>query len=138
MLMQFFRRRRDSSKLFNENYIDAKGLFLYQFDEVCSVSYITNIDVHKAYPYLRELLERETVTIYQHAEFGESDALLFNVSFMVLTEKRIVETGADYIALLHTPASVGWAANLLRDISVFRREREVISKIGFGPQHAMN
>ncbi|XZF13487.1 hypothetical protein ACTHGU_17040 [Chitinophagaceae bacterium MMS25-I14] len=136
MMKNFFRKKINNNNwLFQGSYIDVKGLFLYSFEELPNVSYITGIDTGKAYEYIRRTQDGQIVNTYQHSEFNhEEGKLLFNVTFVVLADRKIVEIGGDYVSVLHTKDGYNWAANLLKDLSRFKRSAEPSGKIGFSTQ----
>ena len=135
MLNIFRKRIANANWVFNGNYIDAKGLFVYKFDTLPCISYIVDINVNEAYRYLRETFETERTEILKHAVYSYDDGkTMFNVTIMILSDKRIIEIGTNYIELLHTSQSYDWANRMLQTLSSFRvtNTEPERTRIGFG------
>lgn len=141
MIKHLFKKRINNNNwIFSNNYIDAKALFLYKFDEIPSISYITGIDINKAYSYLRDT-EKNRLHTFQHSEYShEENKLLFNVTFIVLEDRKIIEVGGEYVSVLHTQSDYNWASNLLNTLSGFKLDKstDTNGKIGFATQQVMN
>lgn len=139
MLKNLFKKRINNNNwIFNGSYIDAKALYLFLFDEIPNISYITDVDVDKAFAYLRDARLNRLKT-FQHSQF-DSDAgkLLFNVKFMVLADAKIIEIGGDYVSVLHGQHDFDWVNQLMKTLNGFKQTAKADkSTIGFATQ-AMN
>lgn len=138
MFSKFFRQlvAGNNYQLFDNRYIDPKGLFMHFFHEVPSVSYITDLDIREAYPFLLNQVTAEMIDMYQHAQFSyEADQMECHISYLVLQGSRLIETGNDYIAVFHTRQQADWTVRLMRNLAVFRTSRQQPNKIGFHVQN---
>lgn len=140
MFSRIFRRRTvHAQQLFNAQYIDPRGLFFYFFQKVPNISYVTDIDVGSAYPFIRDSVSVHIDEVYQHAQLNsETGVLEFNVSYIVLRQALLIEVGGDYVSILHGRQEADFAATLLRDLSIFRIQKPGNSKIGFATQSELN
>lgn len=141
MLKHLFKRKINNNNwIFNGSYIDAKALYLYLFDEIPNISYITDVDADKAFAYLREAKLDRSKT-FQHSQYDrEAGKLLFNVTFMVLANAKIIEIGSDYVSLLHGEDDFDWVNKIMKTISGFKTTHKNADKtaIGFSTQQTMN
>jgi hypothetical protein len=132
MLRLFKRRIANNNWLFSNNYIEAKGLYLYYFNYLPCVSFIADIDIQKAYSYLNEAMNDEITEVLQHCAYNHDiGQAQFNVSILVLTSDRMIEVGGDYIMLLHRSNDYNWANATLKNLSGFRTEESKPNRIGF-------
>lgn len=138
MLFNLFRKKVSSiNQLFGNQYIDEKALFLYHFDQLPNISYINGIDSDKAYALIRSRDAAHVIDVLQHSRYNtDARKLQFNVTLVVYNNRRIVEVGGDYVALLHTRADFHWAEALLNDLAAFRKDDVPNNKIGFSTQTA--
>lgn len=126
-------------QLFNAQYIDPRGLFFYFFQKVPNISYVTDIDVVSAYPFIRDKVSIYIDEVYQHAQLNSDTGVLeFNVTYIVLQSSVLIEIGGDYVSVLHGRRETDLAATLLRDLTRFRIQKAGNSKIGFATQTELN
>lgn len=140
MINLFKRRVVANSSIFNNHYVDARALYLCNYNRVPCVTYIIKLDVNKALEYINQHLGIEVTDIYRQSEFSvEEGKSFFNLMIMVLKDQRILEFGTDYLAILHNSADFAWANNLLRQLAEFRIVEEANERvIGFVRQPAMH
>lgn len=138
MFSKFFRQlvAGNNYQLFDNRYIDPKGLFMHFFREVPSVSYITDLNISEAYPFLLKQVTADMIEMYQHAQFCyEAGHMECHVSYLVLQGSRLIETGNDYIAVFHSRHQADWALSVMRNLAAFRMTRQQPNKIGFHVQN---
>ena len=134
MFSNFSRRRiANVNYLFNAQYIDPKGLFVNLFNEIPSAAYITEVSMTDAYPFLKRQLNGRIDATYQHSHYNyDNGKIEFNVTFLVLNDKMLVEIGGDYVGIYYGQSSYANAENLLKGIVAFRVDKSTTtSKIGF-------
>ena len=138
MLFSLFRKIRDATGLFNGYFIEVKVLYALEFDALCCVSFIGELDTTKGYALINEKLRNDIVTVYQHSYFDHNETkMFFNNTIFVLTNKRIIELGNNWCQLLHTPEQHEWANKLIKQLSAFRLVNNGPA-IGFARQSAAN
>jgi hypothetical protein len=137
MINFLFRKRiRNNNWIFNGSYIDAKALYLYMFNEIPSISYITGVDTTRALEWFRKTMPGKA-QLFQHSEYDrEAGKLLFNVTFIVLPDQKIIEIGNEYVSLLHDQYSRIWTTDILSKMKTFQPDKatESNARIGFATQ----
>jgi hypothetical protein len=138
MLFSLFRKIRDANGLFNGYFIEVKTLYALEFDAVCCVSFVGEIDTTNAFALINEKLRNDIVAVYQHAYFDHNEKkMFFNNTIFVLKNKRMIELGNNWCQFLHTPEQHEWANKLIKQLSAFR----IVNKepaIGFARQSVAN
>jgi hypothetical protein len=134
----FNRRISAINGLFINNFINSQVLFATKFNALANISLIKQIDSSKAYALVMEKFGNEITAIYQYNTFDYNEnKTLFNVTILVLKNKRIIELGYDYAEILCTGKNYNWANALLSDLANFRvTERKKV--IGFVKSEVMN
>ena len=61
----------------------------------------------------------------------------FNVTYIVLFGKRIIEVGGDYVSLFHDRAGADWANETLDQLAQFTVAEPTERRIGFATQQAI-
>ncbi|MFL5742329.1 MAG: hypothetical protein ACJ75B_19045 [Flavisolibacter sp.] len=138
MLFRLFRKIKDATGLFNGYFIEVKALYALEFDAVCCVSFIGEIDTTKAFALINEKLKNDIAAVYQHSYFDQNEERMFcNNTIFVLTNKRIIELGNNWCQFLHTPGQYEWANKLIKQLSAFRMVNKEPA-IGFARQSVSN
>ena len=137
----FPRKIKTADPLFNGHFVDAKTLYVLQFDKVPCVCFIGEIDVANAHDYIGEKLRWEVVNVFQHAYFDhDRQQTFFNNTVYILTENRMIELARGYVQILHTPKDYAWADEMMKALAVFRMEAPAYQTqvVGFARQSEMN
>jgi hypothetical protein len=107
--------------LFNGYFIEVKILYALEFDAVCCVSFIGEIDTTKTFALINEKLKTGIVTVYQHSYFDHSEKkMFFNNTIFVLANKIMIELGNNWCQILHKPEQHEWANALIEEFSQFK------------------
>jgi hypothetical protein len=140
--MRFLNTRRriaHNNHLFNGQYIDPKALFVACFDILPSVSCITQVDVNPAYEWIRKQVEGEVIDCYQHSQYNrEIGRTEFNVTYILLFGKRLIEVGSDYVSIFHDRANAAWAQQMLDDLAPLTIAETSERRIGFATRQAVS
>jgi hypothetical protein len=124
--------------LFNGHFIEAKALYALEFDAVCCVSFIVNIDTSKAFAYVKENFGNEIEGAYQHAFFDHNEQkIFFNNTIFILKQKKMIELGINWCQILHTPQQHRWANATIKELGKFRVENKEPA-IGFARRSVVN
>jgi len=138
MFFRLFNKFKNVIGLFNGYFIDAKTLYVLEFDAVCCVSFVGEIDTTKAFGFINERLRTGIVTVYQHSYFDHNQKeMFFNNTIFVLANKIMIELGNNWCQVLHTPAQQGWANELIAELSQFKIVNSE-AVIGFARQTVAN
>ena len=135
MFSRLFKRKfNDLIGLFNGHFIEAKTLYAVEYDAVCCISFIGEIDTSKAFAFVNEAMKGDVYQTYQHSYFDHSEQrMLFNNTIFMLNNKRMIELGNNWCQVLHTPQQYSWANELIKQISQYK----IVNKepvIGFARQ----
>ena len=84
MFFRLFKKFKNVTGLFNGYFIDVKALYVFEFDTVCSVSFVGEIDTTKTFAFINERLKTGIVTVYQHSYFDHNQKETFfnNIIFV--------------------------------------------------------
>lgn len=139
MFWNFFRARiQNMNGLFNGHFIEVKSFYALEFNAVPCISFIGELDVTKAFSFIKERYSYQIKSIYQHAYFDhEEKKMLFNNTIFVLHNKRMIELGSNYCQVLFTNMQYAWANELINDLVQFRKVAEPAKEtrvIGFARQ----
>ena len=139
MFRKWYKRKVvDAVTLFNGHFIEVKAFYALQFNAVPCVTFISELDMTKAYAFINEELKENIVAVYQHSYFDHQEQdVFFNNTIMVLSGNRMVELGANYCQVLHTTAQYAWAKQFVSALAAFRLVNKEPA-IGFAVQTAMN
>ena len=145
MLFRFLQRLKANAALFNGYYVDVKMLYVLKNNEIPSITFIDELDITRAFTYLKETLEPIGVTIYQHCIFDHTDNdVYFSNSILVLKNKRMIELAANYCQILHAAEHYLWVGELVKELAQFRNEKDFASAyshthvVGFAKPTEMN
>ena len=138
MLFRLFRKFKNVFGLFNGYFIEVKALYALEFDAVCCVSFVGEIDTTKAFELINENFKTGIVTVYQHSYFDHSERkMFFNNTIFVLANKIMIELGNNWCQVLHPPEQQEWADDLINQLSAFRIVNNEPA-IGFARQSVAN
>ena len=128
--------------LFNGHYIDVKALYVLRTGKIPCISFIGEIDVTKAFAYIKENFGAEIKQTYQHSYFDhDSKKSYFNNTIFIIPNERMIELGNNYCHLLHCVDDYTWARNMLEALADFRNAAETTATtqvVGFARQAEMN
>jgi hypothetical protein len=113
--------RAKHSNVFEHYYIDAKALYVYCFKRIPSTTYIDNIEVGKAFDYIREMYGQLIADVYQACFFNrQENKQQFQETVFVLRNKVIVQLCPNYARILYAPEKYGFADSLIISFSEFK------------------
>jgi hypothetical protein len=91
----------DANSVFAERFLKSKSLYLYQFNTLPSIHFISNIDGEKAYKAFKEAFADLIVSEYQYRWFKEKKKRYqFDETYFILSNNCMVEV-KDYCEILH-------------------------------------
>jgi hypothetical protein len=137
----FTRKIRLTDPLFNGHFVDVKTFYVLHFDKVPCIDFIGEIDITKAFEYIKENLGHELVNAFQHVYFDhDKQQIFFNNSVYVLRGNRMIELTRGYAQILHTPKDYIWADELMTALAAFKVEAPAYQTqvVGFARQPEMN
>jgi hypothetical protein len=94
-------RTMDANSVFAERFLNSKSLYLYQFNNLPSIHFISNIDGEKAYVAFKKAFADLIVSQYQYQWYKEKKKKYqLEETFFILNNNCIVEI-KDYCEILH-------------------------------------
>jgi hypothetical protein len=94
-------RTIDATSLFAQRFLDSKALYLYHFNNLPSLHFVSNLDGEKAYKAFKETFSELIVSEYQYRWFRkEKKRYEFDETVFVLSNNCIVEMDG-YCQILH-------------------------------------
>jgi hypothetical protein len=143
--MKLFSLRRKApcaDLLFNGHYVDIKVLYVQQNRMVPCICYIGEMDIDKAFIFIKDHFKDQITDVYQHYFYDhEKKNNFFNNSIFVLKNNRMIELQQNFCQVLHSRGDYKWANQLVNDLVQFRivQVAPVHTKIiGFAKQTEMN
>jgi hypothetical protein len=114
-------RRGRAESVFGHHYIDARILFVYEFNLIPCTNWVDEIDVVKAFRHIQEAYGHLLTGTYQACSFNrELNEQEFTKTVFKFRNSMMVELGRAYATILHTPNDYGVADELLRALSAYR------------------
>lgn len=145
MWFRFLKRMKITADIFTGHFVDVKAFYAFEFNIVPCITFIGDLDVTKAYTFIKENYKADIISTYQHSYFNHDDKkVYFNCSVVVLTSERMIEIADNYCQLLHTTKQYDWARKLVSDLAQFKIERNTAPAftrthiIGFAKEAEMN
>ena len=94
-------RTIDATSVFSQRFLDSKALYLYHFNNLPSLHFVSNLDGEKAYKAFKENFSELIVAEYQYRWFRkEKKKYAFDETVFVLNNNCVV-TVDDYCQILH-------------------------------------
>jgi hypothetical protein len=107
--------------IFENNYLESKSFYMYRFRAIPCTSCVDDIDVTKAFEYIKIYHEKLIADIYQACYFNwEESKQQFSKTVFVLTNKIMIELGGYYAKILYPGNRYGFANELVQILSNFK------------------
>ena len=136
----FNRKLSDTAVLFTGHFVEVKAFYAAEFDKVPCVTFISELDISKAFRHIENMYGWDIQMTYQHNFFDHEDKeMKFNNTVFVLKGNRMIELAHNYCQVLHQPDQFAWANKLVKDLAQFRQVAEPVKEsrvIGFARQTA--
>ena len=145
MLFRFLKRINTNAGLFNGHFVDVKAFYAFKFNAIPCITFIGDIDITKAFAFVKDTYKADIKATYQHSYFNHDDKnVYFNNTFIVLSFERMIEIADNYCQLLHTTNQYTWARRLVNELAQFKIERNAAPVfrhtpvVGFAKEAEMN
>ena len=145
MLFRFLKRINANAGLFNGHFVDVKAFYAFKFNAIPCITFIGDLDITKAYAFVKETCKADIINTYQHSYFNHDDKkVYFNNTIVVLNTERMIEIADNYCQLLHTTDQYTWARQLVNELAQFKIERNAAPGfrhtpvVGFAKEAEMN
>jgi hypothetical protein len=95
------RNGRRAENIFEHYYIESKAFYVYRFNNIPCTTFIDDIDLSKAFSYIRDTYADNIVDVYQACYYDrEEGKQVFNKTCFVLNNKTLIELGNSYAKVL--------------------------------------
>lgn len=144
MLLRFLKRTYTNVQIFSGHFVDVKAFYSFEFNTIPCITFIGDMDITKAYAFVKDNCQANIISTYQHSYFNHNDKkVYFNNTIVVLTSERMIEITDNYCQLLHTTNQYSWARQLVNDLAQFKIERDAHALrrtqiVGFAKEAEMN
>ena len=119
-LKQLFRGKR-SSHIFEHNYIEARALYLQEYNLLPCVSSVNDINVTKSYEYIAGGKAGRVLDIYQRTQYNWSQKQIeFSSTIFKLENKVLIRLGYDYAEVLFANDNYTYANGVIELLSTYK------------------
>jgi hypothetical protein len=99
----------DANSLFDYRFLDANTLYLYYFNQLPSVNFISHVDGEKLFNALKEKYGSEIKQIHQRHWYKKAHKKYeFDRTVLVFEGDRLVDIGNDYCEMMHDGSNPEW------------------------------
>lgn len=133
MFFGLWKRSVAKASLFQGNYIDARALYAWLFNEVPCIAFIGDLNVSMVFEYLKNHMAADIKDVYQYNHFDHEDRkLCFISTVFVLAHQRMIVLGPDYCEMVHNSNDYDWCKITVEAVATFRKAQQApVQVIGF-------
>lgn len=114
-------KRHKDTTIFQGNYIEAKAFYLHEFKQAPCISYVSNVDVTKAFKYINEGNAGKVINIYQSSYYSWTrKKQVFSITIFKLLNKMMIELGEDDVEILFSTSQFDTANKLVEIFASFK------------------
>jgi len=118
--------RHKNAYIFDINYIEVKSFYLLEFGKIPCMTFISDVDVGKAYEYIDNGGGGKVLAIYQSNYYNRQQKRLeFNRTIFKLEDKVMIEFGNDYARVLFGDNCYDYASDLVDVFAGFKAVAKV-------------
>jgi hypothetical protein len=117
--------------IFETNYIEVKVFYVKEYNVTPCISFINNLDVAKAYEYIKSGLAGKVLAIYQRNYYSwQHKRQEFSTTIFKLENKVMIEVGDEYAEVLFAKNNYKFANELMELFSSYKApEKEAAFEI---------
>ncbi|MEO6315975.1 MAG: AAA family ATPase [Chitinophagaceae bacterium] len=109
-----------TATVFENNYVEVKTFYQSVFNEVPCISYISNIDVTKAFNYLQQGNAGKVTGLYQYTWYNwQKKELEFSKTILKMGNRVMIELGHDYAEILFEQSNFLFASKLIDTFKLY-------------------
>lgn len=114
----------NANNVFDKRYLDIKILYLYYFNTLPSLSFISQVEGEKAYPVFAEKYKDQIVRSHQYRWYErKKKRYQFDKTIIVLKNRCLLELDEDYAQILHDGNQAGFIDEITRLLLQFKRRQ---------------
>jgi hypothetical protein len=124
-MFNFLKKIYIKGEIFNGHFVEVKAFYVAKFNKVPCVTFVGELDVTKAFAFVKETYDTHITATYQHAYFNHADKqLYFNNTIIVLDFERMLEIADNYCQVLHTADQYAWVTAFAIDLAQFKAAQD--------------
>lgn len=110
-----------NANIFENNYIEIKAFYVKEYKMTPCISFINNLDIAKAYDYLKKGFGGNVLAMYQRNYYcWKHNAQEFNATVFKLENKVMIELGSDYAEILFANNNYEYANELVKVFAAYK------------------
>jgi hypothetical protein len=114
----------NTNNVFDYRFLDANVLYLYYFNQLPNVNFISHVDGEKLFSVLKEKFGSQIKQIHQRRWYKRARKKYeFDRTVLVFEGNRLVKLGNDYCEMLHDGSSPEWVA-AITELASEHKERQ--------------
>ena len=114
----------NTHSVFSNRYLDSKAMYMYFFQSVPCISFVSQINGEKAFNVIKEKYAGMICSMHSYRSYDRRDAKMeFDDTVMVLNNDCLLELGSNYCEILHNYSSGEFVNELTGLLKTFK-ERE--------------
>ena len=114
----------NANSLFDYRFLDANILYLYYFNQLPSVNFISHVDGEKLFNALKEKFGSQIKQIHQRHWYKKARKKYeFDRTVLVFEGNRLVDIGSDYCEMMHDGSGSEWVATIT-ELAKHHKERQ--------------
>jgi len=107
--------------LFENNYIEVKNFYVREYNATPCISFINNLDTHKAFEYVNNGFAGKVLAIYQRTFYNwQQKREEFSATVFKLENKVMIELGHEYAEILFGNNNYEYAHELVETFSRYK------------------
>jgi len=101
----------NANSLFDYRFLDANVIYLYYFNQLPSVNFISHVDGEKLFNVLKEKYACQIKQIHRRHWYKKADKKYqFDRTVLVFEENRLIDLSDDYCEMMHDGSNPEWIA----------------------------
>ena len=118
-------RSNYSPGIFEHYYLEGKAFYLDRFKKIPCVTFIDDIDITKAFNYIKTNYQDTIIDIYQSCYYNsEKGRQEFSKTYFVLSNKVVIELSGSYARMLFLATQYGFVDSIVQVFSEYKEQQK--------------
>src|SRR5687768_13702963 len=114
----------NANNVFDDRFLDVKILYLYSFNVLPSIHFISDIDAEKAFEAIREKFAENIRNIHQRKWYKRKKKRFeFDNSFVIMDNHCVLEFDNDWCDILHDGKSREFVQSIVDTVLQFKEKQ---------------
>ncbi|MCP9749961.1 AAA family ATPase [Ferruginibacter sp. HRS2-29] len=120
-LRGLFRQRRDAS-VFDHYYVDAKAMYMQEYNSIPNISYISGLDMKQVFDHINNGHAGTVLAVWQRNQFNwQATGQEFTSTIFKLENKVLIRIGYDNAEIFYGYNRYEYTKNLVEALARFRQ-----------------